>query len=408
MSDEAKELQALLDAWHGSHADFHKFRDDKINSGEGAQVYGVGHYLGGLRGVSRHYTVQNTAKRNQGLISNLSFNGRDAKELHNWAGDLFAHLDHGVQLAKLDPTSSPHLADQLRREHAEEDKRLRDWGHDLGVSAELHDRMTKLHAQVLSQTLSELLYPEMRGSKGTPHYTLRSAASYYGQQYAQEALGRSQFHNGLNDTDDELKDHAENLARSVYTDLEPLVNQLKTAEPPHPGRLYKVQVKAHPDQMLDWDEPIKNHPKDVLEKLDNGRIIPGDLKDLDDDDTGQDLYRQATHFYEQLLDDAVYSDDSYTFPKDLLQAFKDAGGDDRARRRVAGLAASKALLDAGVQGIKYRDGFSRHKNGNYSYNYVIFDPKLIKIVRKYDKDGNLVQDNSVHLKTVDHDPFTND
>ena len=402
-------LLEALKAWHGSHADFDEFNDDKIGTGEGAQVYGVGHYLGGSRGTAEFYLRQNTAKRNQELPSNLSFNGHDAKELHSWAGNLLTHLDHGERLASVDPTSTPLRADKMRREHAEEDKRLRDLGHDLGVPAELHDRMTKLHAQVLRHTLSDLLFDRVKTPIGTPRDVLENVVEHHRDQIENGKKIPIEYYNDKLDYGD-LYNLAENLTNKVHTDLKPLIDQLEVVgkSSPYPGRLYRVQVKAHPDQMLDWDEPIKNHPKDVLEKLDNGRIIPGDLKDLDDDDTGQDLYRQATHFYEQLLDDAVYSDDSYTFPKDLLQAFKDAGGDDRARRRVAGLAASKALLDAGVQGIKYRDGFSRHKNGNYSYNYVIFDPKLIKIVRKYDKDGNLVQDNSVHLKTVDHDPFTND
>jgi len=36
----------------------------------------------------------------------------------------------------------------------------------------------------------------------------------------------------------------------------------------------------------------------------------------------------------------------------------------------------------GIKGIKYKDGFSRGKEGGTS-NYVIFDDRLISIAKKY-------------------------
>ena len=41
------------------------------------------------------------------------------------------------------------------------------------------------------------------------------------------------------------------------------------------------------------------------------------------------------------------------------------------------------------------------------YNYVVFDPNLIQLLQKFDKEGKLVKDYSagVTLKPVDHDPF---
>jgi hypothetical protein len=45
-------------------------------------------------------------------------------------------------------------------------------------------------------------------------------------------------------------------------------------------------------------------------------------------------------------------------------------------------AASAKLREAGIPGIKYLDGNSRNA-GQGSYNYVIFDPDLIEIQRKY-------------------------
>jgi hypothetical protein len=46
------------------------------------------------------------------------------------------------------------------------------------------------------------------------------------------------------------------------------------------------------------------------------------------------------------------------------------------------VAASKALNEAGIPGIKYLDAGSRGK-GDGSRNYVVFDENLINIVKKY-------------------------
>jgi hypothetical protein len=40
------------------------------------------------------------------------------------------------------------------------------------------------------------------------------------------------------------------------------------------------------------------------------------------------------------------------------------------------------LKSAGIKGIRYLDGFSRGANQG-SYNYVIFDDKLIDILKRY-------------------------
>ena len=50
--------------------------------------------------------------------------------------------------------------------------------------------------------------------------------------------------------------------------------------------------------------------------------------------------------------------------------------------KVGGPAASTALQKAGIKGITYKDGFSRNKDGG-TYNYVIFDDRLISISKKY-------------------------
>lgn len=48
-------FQRALRAWHGSPHDFDEFKDEAIGSGEGAQVYGHGHYVAEQPEVARSY-----------------------------------------------------------------------------------------------------------------------------------------------------------------------------------------------------------------------------------------------------------------------------------------------------------------------------------------------------------------
>lgn len=56
---------------------------------------------------------------------------------------------------------------------------------------------------------------------------------------------------------------------------------------------------------------------------------------------------------------------------------------DMVLREGSPKAASLALRDAGIIGNKYEDGFSRNKNGEKTYNFVIFDENEAKIINKY-------------------------
>lgn len=54
-----------MDVWHGSpHGPFKKFDATKIGTGEGAQAYGYGHYLGEARGTGERYRKALTGNQN--------------------------------------------------------------------------------------------------------------------------------------------------------------------------------------------------------------------------------------------------------------------------------------------------------------------------------------------------------
>lgn len=115
-----------------------------------------------------------------------------------------------------------------------------------------------------------------------------------------------------------------------------------TGKPPAPGRMYEVGIRANPEHFLDWDKPLsEQHPK-VREAAKTMKYLPGEQREL-----GQLKGRE------------------------ILNSMH---GTDQE--------ATAALREAGIPGIKYLDQGSRGK-GDGTRNYVVFDDKLIDILKKY-------------------------
>lgn len=109
----------------------------------------------------------------------------------------------------------------------------------------------------------------------------------------------------------------------------------------NPGSMYEVNINADPDDFLDWDKPLSEQGETVRS------AFPG----LGQHVSGQGLNTQAR--------------------------IEGAGGQE---------GATDWLKQKGIPGIKYLDQGSRGA-GNGSRNYVVFDDKLINIVRTYGLAG---------------------
>lgn len=102
------------------------------------------------------------------------------------------------------------------------------------------------------------------------------------------------------------------------------------------SNLYTVEIDVNPVDMLDWFELVDNQSKEIqqiaTEFVEHGKPV-----------TGEKLYRLI--------------------------------GEKTGGKRQA----SEYLHKRGIMGIKYEDRGSRGKDNGKTYNYVIFDPKLIRI-----------------------------
>lgn len=189
---------------------------------------------------------------------------------------------------------------------------------------------------------------------------------------------------------------------------------LKSNWQPQPlGRMYEVNINAHPDQFLDWDKPLREQPE-IYAKLkelpqfqrqqalvDNERLvgiakqngIPPlvAIKVQSELAAGVPLQEAIgkVRGLSQNPDWAVQTDKLASLVTDKNVTTRGILPDDWAgssiARNVPGMEPSHiadTLRNQGIPGIKYLDQGSRSA-GEGSRNYVVFDDKLIDILRKY-------------------------
>jgi hypothetical protein len=148
--------------------------------------------------------------------------------------------------------------------------------------------------------------------------------------------------------------------------------------PSQAGRMYEVNIHADPEDFLDWDAPLSQQPK-VAEKLKGvaPEVVPTKLLNgkvglarLQSDGSAKNIYGIEGDSVDEVM---------RQWTGERLHATLDTASriDGAGRAQVGG-----AMREAGIPGIKYLDGGSRTA-GQGTRNYVVFDDKLISIVKKY-------------------------
>lgn len=113
-----------------------------------------------------------------------------------------------------------------------------------------------------------------------------------------------------------------------------------------PGYMYEVNIAADPNTFLDWDKPLSEQPEAVQNAFYGGKGIPENAKAM----TGMEAYIKA------------------------------ASG--LGNPRSSSPEAAQFLKEKGIPGVKYLDAGSRGA-GDGTRNFVVFDDKLVSILRKY-------------------------
>jgi len=179
------------------------------------------------------------------------------------------------------------------------------------------------------------------------------------------------------------------------------------------GHMYEVDIAAEPEQFLDWDKPLAEQSPQVQQAL--GFREPGQIKALQAEIADIDSRAEAILKSSQLPTDdvdafwkAAFADTPQNAEYDALirrreelrgelqtaqkqMKLKDMGhmtgeaylrGQSLARRSANDPEKARQLREAGVAGVQYLDQGSR-SSGRGTRNYVVFDDKLISILRKY-------------------------
>jgi hypothetical protein len=136
------------------------------------------------------------------------------------------------------------------------------------------------------------------------------------------------------------------------------------------GRMYEVNIKADPQSFLDYDVPISQQPA-ARAAVEQAGFMPYTVVDQAGKrlDLSRGMSKADAEAYAAAKGGRAIPKDDFDF--DALQ--KAYRGKDAE--------ISKALAEAGIPGVKYKDAGSRDGAGG-TYNYVVFSDNLIEIVAK--------------------------
>lgn len=340
LAEQQAAQPAGIRAYHGSPYDFDRFDMSKIGTGEGAQAYGHGLYFAGNEGVARSYR---DALGSQGAMDALDYFLRNNRGINYKPEEIVKKLE-GTRAEAL--ASDPQAIEAIR-------KLLPNYMPNLPVSG------------------GDLV-----------HYR-------YLDDAAQRAI---------------------------------------------PGKMYEARINADPEHFLDWDKPLSQQSERVKQALGQFGLETGPpqfewrmVKNPFRAEGAPEIPDRYTLFV-RANDKAPWAPERAYFEKsksggwDLYQRGKYAGGlitdsleGEGAKSfmrqaesmvpRTAGIgpdttaaeayrllgrgqeaATSEALLRSGIPGIRYLDQGSRN-TGDGTHNLVVFDDKLIDIIRKYGLAG---------------------
>lgn len=288
---ELMPLGGLIKAWHGTphlfepveHNPFGEFRDAAIGTGEGAQAYGHGHYVAGNPAVAEDYQ--------RGLAGSRP-------TFANESGD---------------PLSSIEVA----RKFYEPGTVVPSYGGDF-------DKIIRFNE-----------HPDFNWSVDVQRVVPSEGAQAY------KNLGQ------LLQNPDAWKPHPFERPKNHSTfpsdkDIEDIGN-IRGIPMTQPGSLLEVHILPDEHELLDWDKPLGEQPSGVRKVIDQIHAGNEDLriKHSGPDVTGENFYRNLAN---QMWDKTLAG----------------IGGGSEA--------ASKALHEAGIPGIKYLDQGSRGKIADVYHN----------------------------------------
>jgi hypothetical protein len=316
---------AKIKGYHGSPHSFDNFDFSHMGSGEGAQAFGWGGYIGGLEDTAIGY--RNALSQGNKVISIDGVRGAEPTAIENWV------LSQGGDAKKA------------------YDK--------LSTSAAAKEKSDKLST---SSKVDDL------------------------------GMGFSEYDMALMDYND---------FQSKLNEIKALEGKKLTLEPS--GNMYEVEVDADMDNILDWDAPIsqqsdfiKNAADKFIKKYTNEGDEPLVKAILGKDPTGESVYELPQFLPKSgsLLSSKLPKESSEYLNSIGVKGIKYFDGSSRNTdwqlstpdTTVSGKWMVKDANQPNSKGLQYDNEIdakdSLSQKGNTS-NYVVFDEKIMNIVKKY-------------------------
>jgi hypothetical protein len=336
---------AKIRAFHGSPYQFDEFSDKAIGSGEGAQAYGYGHYLAEREGTARSYR-DSLSSRNP----NPTYKGRGYDQLDGPEYRALAAIEQEMKFNK-----------------------------NLTAAQAKDQAVTSL--QLFKRRATENIDPERRATVLNEYD--EDIDFLRGMDANEVVIGGSMYEVDIDADPSELLDYDKPLSQQA-PDLQRRVNKaIKASSSPlvkkETDELYQgLLAEGFEPPMVDG-KPVDRFGNEALAE------ITGNLRMSRD----AEVTRINTEMNKQVRIMAQYetpgSYRKYSDPKGEAAAQKyDALMDERAKLpQKFDQRAAQLLKEAGVKGIKYADAQTRFSPGEKTSNYVIFDPRLIEISKRY-------------------------
>ena len=208
----------------------------------------------------------------------------------------------------------------------------------------------------------ELVDPEIADDLGATNGDLEAAIKS-SEEFLQEMIADDNVA-AIRSTSRELEKLKELRGRITSSDQE--------------GKMYKVGLEPKPEDMLDYQIPIEQQPENIQQTVKKAlSYIYPDVKDPALSMRGSDLQNA-------IINRVAVSRGNIEKMSDPIDV--DIARIDPNNEKTEAAIAAQIMLEQGIPGIKYRDAGSRggaKSIKDASFNYVIFDDKMIKILEKY-------------------------
>jgi len=387
-----------IPAWHGSpHRIKGGFKDSAIGTGEGAQAFGYGHYFTDKESVARGYAAMDSrniltydGQEYKGLKelnkSLIKEHGADKQDtivkttydfLNNyWEDDILKNVE------RTDPQNigvAKNILEGLGRPDTNQGWQLNPKG---GTRSE------RVMTKDEQSTLFEL--------RGRLHWfsenkdVLKELKSDLGKTVSaqKENIEYAKNHYSVEDKNKEIE-KSQRYINEAEKGLD-LINKYSLKPKYEKGRenLYKTTLHKGKDpseyDYLEWDKTI---PENQLKKLGINRpqeeIDFVKFRDKMTEKYNRQMHRSlVTEDELKKLDGlrlkAEEKNSGAWSPSDGMGIYK-----HMSNKLGSDKEASKLLLDAGIDGIKYPSGSLSGGNKDNAFNYVVFDPKDISIDEHY-------------------------